>query len=75
MSFHGRTSLLCVLDEVKSISLVEQERALHRAHLAVSPVLAQDVGRVVITSDVVEGDHAGRNRLARVVVGKRVVAF
>ena len=63
-----QTSSLCVLDEFESVSLVKQERAQHWVHLAVSPMLDQDVGRVLIASDVVEGDHVGRNRLACVVV-------
>ena len=43
--------------------------------MTVSPVLAQDAGGIEVASNVVEGDHVGRNRFVRVVVCKRVVVF
>ena len=38
-------------------------------------MFAQSIGRVEVASDVVEGDHVGCNRLARVVARQSVVAL
>ena len=40
-----------------------------------SPVFAEDVGRIHVTRDVVECDHLGSNCFPRVMLRKRLVAL
>ena len=61
---HGKTELfvaplslsivIAVLDQVECVTLPEQYRLQERPHLLVAPVLAQDIGWVHRTCDVVE---------------------
>ena len=67
--------LVLDLDEVQGVSLVEQERSEHWAHLAVSPMLAQDVSWVDIATNMMEGDHLGGYAFACVVVCECMVTF
>ena len=77
-SFLGlRLELIRVLDleKVQGVSLVEQERSEHWAHLAVSPVLAQDVSWVDVATNMMEGNHLGGYAFACVVVRECMVTF
>ena len=67
--------LVLDFDQVKGVSLVKQERPKHRAHLAVAPMLTQDVSRVVVSSNVVKQNHLGGYSFARVVTRKSMVAL
>ena len=67
--------ILLQLCEVQSVASIEQKWTKHGTHLSVSPMLAENVRRVGIPTNVVERDHLGGDCLARVVVGQCVMTL
>ena len=71
----GRVGILLQLYEVKRVASIEEEWAKHRVCLGMSPMLAEDIRRVGIPTDVVECDHLGGDCLAHAVVGQCMVTL
>ena len=67
--------LVLDLDEVQGVSLVKQERSEHWMHLAVSPMLTQDVSWVDVATNMMEGNHLGGYAFACVVMRECMVTF
>ena len=55
--------------------MVEEDGTEQSVHLRVSPMLAQNIGRVAVTANVVKLKHFRCNRLPGVVEGKDLVPF
>ena len=75
VSLAAHSLLVLEFYKVQRITFVEQNRTKHRVHLSVSPMLAQDISRVDVTTNVVELNHLGRHSFARVVVGQSMVSL
>ena len=63
------------VEEVRCVTLPEQEWLQDRPHLRVPPVLAEDVRRIDLTPDVLEVHCIGCNRLTGHVIRQSMVAL
>ena len=71
---------LCLLvlfdNEVQGVSFMEKEWSEQiGVDRTVRPMLAQDVGRVHVSSNVMESNHLGGDRFSYIVVGEGLMAL